>query len=132
MSNSVPDSLSLGQAIALVYNREILKLGWPAKYKMSEQDSELVRVRNCLHSSITSLAWEKPVFPQTSSNCCQGNTLLHQHKDFLIMLFMNNASTLICQQLAGHLNTCLNCFEIFCDVLRDFAQIRGSDALTVE
>ena len=65
------------------------------------------------------------------STCPVDTPFLSGNEDFFLGVFLNQHKDPVCLDLAVHMNRCYACFEIFCQVLRDYynqrEKLRGVD-----
>ena len=52
--------------------------------------------------------------------CQSTDPYLQNNREFFIALLVMKSGHFCCDQLTRHLNNCFNCFDVFCQVLRDY------------
>ena len=114
-----PD-ISLGQALAYLQAMNDNKLPRASK-SLSESAkkyiNDLDRFRNNLHNK----ELIKDIFAEIPEHTCQADkSYLSNNLEFFIALLVIQTEHHSCERLIKHLNSCYNCFDVFCQVFRDY------------
>jgi hypothetical protein len=112
--------LSFGQALAYLKvidcNEELTSEGLLPE-SARDYIKELCRCKNELNDD----GLIKKLFTKIPECTCQSeHPYLHDNKEFFIALLIIKSGHYCCEQLTRHLNNCFNCFDVFCQVLRDY------------
>ena len=117
MNNS---EITLGQALAYLQamdRNELPKASKSLSESAKKYINDLDRFRNDLHNE----ELIKDIFADIPEHTCQAdNSYLSNNLKFFIALLIIQSEQHSCERLIKHLNSCYNCFDVFCQVFRDY------------
>jgi hypothetical protein len=112
--------ISLGQALAYVKvmgGEEIPMGGGLLSDSAQNYIKSLCRFRNDLNNDQSI----QGIFAAIPEYTCQSSkSFLTNNFKFFITLLILRSENYSCEKLIKHLNSCYNCFDVFCQVLRDY------------
>jgi hypothetical protein len=112
--------ITLGQALAYLHamdKNELLKASKSLSESAKKYINDLDRFRNDPHSK----ELIKDIFAEIPEYTCHSDkSYLNNNFKFFIALLIIQSEHHSCERLIKHLNSCYNCFDVFCQVFRDY------------
>jgi hypothetical protein len=124
--------ISLGQALA--YVKAMCGEATPMGEKLLSDSAQnyinsLCSFRNDLNNDQSI----QGIFAGIPEYTCQSSkSFLTDNFKFFIVLLILRSENYSCERLIKHLNSCYNCFDVFCQVLRDYFRTTNDIILKTE